>query len=134
MIRGLQKLAIIKVLVWLVLTGITVTTINQALFIHAHRLANGAVVTHAHPYSSSDQSNEPYKSHHHSQLEYLLLDNFQHIFICTVATIAVILTAKKETVIIIDQTPVFSKKNRPPLLRGPPKYFLYHHQIWISGS
>ena len=121
--KDLQKLVITRIMVWLVLAGITVTTVNQALFVHAHRLAYGAVVTHAHPYASSDQSNEPYKSHHHSQLEYLLLDNLQHIFICTTGTIAVVLTAKKRTITIVNQTPVSNEKNRLPLLRGPPIFF-----------
>jgi len=43
--------------------------LNTAVFIHSHRLADGTIITHAHPFQKSKESNQPYKTHHHNNTD-----------------------------------------------------------------
>lgn len=52
---------------------------NRMLFIHSHKLADGTVVTHAHPYNKSDDSS-PFKSHNHTRAELLFTENSEILF------------------------------------------------------
>ena len=54
------------------LFGMLIT--NKAVFMHVHKLEDGSIVVHAHPYNESDNKT-PYKTHHHSKTE-LLLNGF----------------------------------------------------------
>ncbi|HDR68646.1 MAG TPA: hypothetical protein ENN61_06290 [Bacteroidaceae bacterium] len=47
---------------------------------HTHILANGMVISHAHPYDKSNDS-QPYKSHQHSNAELLFLGNQDILFL-----------------------------------------------------
>jgi len=66
---------IIKYIAVLAAMGIVVTTVNKIVFSHSHILASGEVISHAHPYDKTNDS-EPFKSHHHTQAELFF---FQHI-------------------------------------------------------
>ena len=48
------------------------TGFQLATNIHYHKLPNGVVVAHSHPYKADTQKT-PFASHHHSQTEFLLL-------------------------------------------------------------
>lgn len=50
--------------------------INAVVFLHAHRLADGRIITHAHPIWSENQN--PVQPNHHSAGELLLLDAISH--------------------------------------------------------
>jgi hypothetical protein len=52
---------------------------NKGLFTHSHKLENGTVVTHSHPYDKSNDT-EPYKSHHHSNAQFLFYENLDLLF------------------------------------------------------
>ncbi|MBN2213607.1 MAG: hypothetical protein JW723_05130 [Bacteroidales bacterium] len=52
---------------------------NKIIFTHSHILANGQVISHAHPYDKSSDS-EPFKSHHHTQSELLFFENLKILF------------------------------------------------------
>ncbi len=53
--------------------------INNAVFLHAHKLPNGYVVIHAHPFSKNKDTS-PFKVHHHSHAEFFLLHHLQLFF------------------------------------------------------
>jgi hypothetical protein len=55
-------------------------TLNNALFLHMHRLANGSLVVHAHPFSKSNQPENSAKSHQHSKVELQFLDSLLLLF------------------------------------------------------
>lgn len=40
---------------------------------HYHKLPDGTVICHSHPFSKSNQSNSPFESHHHSKAEFVFL-------------------------------------------------------------
>ena len=53
---------------------------NSALNRHLH-LYNGHIVSHAHPYHKDDGSQSPFKSHHHSDIEFLIIDQISNLLI-----------------------------------------------------
>ena len=77
-------------------------TINNVMFLHSHQLANGNIITHAHPYNKSDDS-APIKSHHHSKTELIFLENLQLLFIFTLISFIVLDVAKKKSYVVINQ-------------------------------
>lgn len=50
---------------------------NGVVFRHAHRLADGTIICHAHPYKSSPGTQFP--SHSHSRDELIWLDAFDNV-------------------------------------------------------
>ena len=65
--------------------------INSVVFRHAHRLANGQIVTHAHPYNIFAKSC-PLSANPHTSHELLLLDAVSNaVFVPTFVFIAVFL-------------------------------------------
>lgn len=48
-------------------------TLNNIVFRHAHRLANGQIITHAHPFWPS-KNKHPYQPNHHTNGQLVLLD------------------------------------------------------------
>lgn len=47
---------------------------NKALFMHTHKMADGSIIVHAHPYNKSNDS-KPFKSHQHTKAEFLFFAN-----------------------------------------------------------
>ncbi|MFW5706213.1 MAG: hypothetical protein ACOCX8_04335 [Bacteroidota bacterium] len=54
---------------WMII-NILMITLNQAMFMHTHRLPDGSVVTHAHPFKRSADQGTPHESHSHTQVEF----------------------------------------------------------------
>ncbi len=48
---------------------------NNAFFTHTHKLPDGTIIQHAHPYKSDADSSSPFKNHHHTSFEFLVLNN-----------------------------------------------------------
>ncbi len=53
--------------------------LNNAVFLHAHRLPDGQVILHAHPYKKS-QDAAPIKTHHHTTAQLYTLGQLQFLF------------------------------------------------------
>ena len=64
--------------------------LNNAVFLHAHRLPDGQVILHAHPYKKS-QDPAPVKTHHHTAAELFVLDQLQFLFFVLVTLSATLL-------------------------------------------
>jgi len=60
----------------LLIVLIAFQVLNKSVNTHAHLLADGTVISHAHPYKKSADPG-PYKSHHHTQNELICLDNLK---------------------------------------------------------
>jgi hypothetical protein len=67
---------------------------NKAVFLHVHKLEDGTIIVHAHPYDKSNDS-KPYKSHHHSNAEFLFFQNLEILFLIVFLTLALIAYVKK---------------------------------------
>ncbi|MDP3913072.1 MAG: hypothetical protein Q8R96_04965 [Bacteroidota bacterium] len=68
-----------KQIAYLILGLMGLLIINKAVFLHSHVLANGTVISHAHPYQSTDDS-KPFQSHHHTKAAFFLFDTIQLLF------------------------------------------------------
>lgn len=53
--------------------------INKAVFVHTHKLENGTVYTHAHPYNKAKDA-LPFKSHHHTEAQFLFFNHQNLIY------------------------------------------------------
>lgn len=70
---------------------------NKAIFLHVHKLNDGTIIEHAHPYDKSNDS-KPYKSHHHSNAEFSFFQNLEILFLVVFLTLALIALVKKRKV------------------------------------
>lgn len=73
---GLIQHKIKRPLALLLAAMLVLLSLNNSYFMHAHRLADGSIVHHAHPFNTQDDA-EPIKSHHHSAVEMVLLNSLQ---------------------------------------------------------
>ncbi len=83
-----------KFLIFLTIGIVGMFIANQALFVHTHKMADGTIVQHAHPYPKSDDG-QPAKTHEHTKSEIFFLQNLQILFVFTFFTLALIAPAKR---------------------------------------
>jgi len=57
--------------------------INNTVFLHAHKLNDGRVVYHAHPFSHSENQQNPGENHQHSNGQILVLDQLSQLKVLT---------------------------------------------------
>ncbi len=69
--------------------------VNKVIFLHIHILDNGTIIEHAHPYNKS-KDREPFKSHHHSDAQFLIFEQLKILFLSIFATPALIAFMKAE--------------------------------------
>jgi len=53
---------------------------NAAINGHYHKLSDGEIVYHAHPYQHQTSNNSPFENHHHSDYEYSVLAQISNPF------------------------------------------------------
>ena len=68
---------------------------NKALFTHIHKLENGTIVTHSHPYDKK-QDSEPYKKHPHTKYEFLFFKNLNILFLSIVLILSIFSFVRKK--------------------------------------
>ena len=94
--------------------------LNQALYTHTHVLPNGSIVSHAHPFNKSQES-QGGSSHQHSTLEFFLLQNLQILFLASMIS-----TLLLSLYLDIGKVCIISRKYIPAQLvplpgRAPPR-------------
>jgi len=78
---------------------------NKGLFIHTHKLENGSLVTHSHPYDKK-QDSEPFKKHHHTKAEFIFFENLNILFL-SVFLIILFLSLVREKTSFIDVEKIY---------------------------
>ncbi len=68
--------------------------VNKAIYTHVHVLPDGTVATHAHPFNKKSPSNEG-KSHQHSNLELMIHQNLEVLFLLVFVAISLLCLTKK---------------------------------------
>lgn len=91
------KNIIIKFIAFLMIGIMGMFIADRAIFLHSHKLNNGIIITHAHPYDKSNDS-KPYKSHHHTNSQYLLFQRLEVLFFVVFLTFALFVLVKKEKI------------------------------------
>ena len=84
----------IKALAYFMIGIMSILVVNKAMFMHAHKMTDGKVITHSHPYDKSNDS-KPYKSHHHTKVEFLFIENLKILFLFVFLTFALLNLVKK---------------------------------------
>ena len=69
--------------------------VNKIAFTHIHKLDDGTIIEHAHPYNKADDS-APLKTHNHSNAELLFFYNLNILFLAAFIALGVILSVKKK--------------------------------------
>lgn len=65
-----------KIVALLMLSVVCILLANKIIFTHSHRTIDGIIITHYHPFNKSNDT-EPFKSHHHSNAEFYVLENLK---------------------------------------------------------
>lgn len=113
MINRVRKItAKVLALVLVVVMGLLIA--NKAAYIHAHEMADGTIVYHAHPFNKKNDS-EPFKSHEHTDFEFWLLGQIGVLGLLTVLFLVLILNVSGKT--FSDYRIIFTK----------PDFVIYHH-------
>jgi hypothetical protein len=91
---------------------------SQAVYTHQHILKDGTIITHAHPYDKSDS--KPFKSHHHSQSELILLSVLKVLFFTSSICFAFITIGRSER--LFEYSVILNCKNEYhyKAVRAPP--------------
>lgn len=105
--------------------------VNSIVFRHSHRLANGQIVTHAHPYNLFSKSC-PLSANPHTTHELLLLDAVSNAaFVPTFALlIAFLLLLVRFIIHCVPVAPTSRVQTvllARPTLRGPPASLSFRH-------
>lgn len=67
--------------------------VTRTLYLHAHQIANGQIIIHAHPYDKSSDKT-PFKSHHHSGAGYVFWGQYNILFSLIAVILAILLLSK----------------------------------------
>lgn len=90
--KGWENISL-KSVALLMVTVIAMLTFNQSVNLHTHQLADGTIVSHAHPYNKTSDS-APVKNHHHTLAEFLILQHFEILFLSLFIAIVLLYTTQ----------------------------------------
>lgn len=111
-----------KIFAFVSLALVTLILCNNAIYLHTHKLANGQIVVHAHPFTKSDNSTSSEESHKHTKTEFLFLDNLSLLFPILFLVFSLLKVEKNKTKLIFNLDSYFStycfriNGRSPPLL------------------
>lgn len=77
--KRLVRKITLQSIAYLMFSLVGLLIVNKALFMHVHR-NNGQIITHAHPYNQSEDTN-PNPTHHHNNAQYLFFNNLNILFL-----------------------------------------------------
>ncbi len=103
-----------------VLSVFVLLILNNNFYLHNHKLSDGSIITHAHPFDKKGDTT-PFKSHHHSKAQFFILSSTS-LFIFIFAISALIFFAVKQIILLLPfKNNIASQKYFLHfLVRGPP--------------
>lgn len=114
----MKKIAI-RLIALLLVFAVAGNTITNALYLHSHRLPDGSVITHAHPFNKT-QDKSPYKHHRHTQVELFLLNHLQLLFGGAMLLFLLVLSAKSVVYLTLSERKGYHALPSFPVTRPPP--------------
>jgi len=84
----------IKIVALLMIGLMGMLIVNSAIFLHVHKLDDGTIISHSHPYDKTNDSH-PYKTHHHTKAELLFFHNLDILFPLVFLVLVLIAFTKK---------------------------------------
>lgn len=94
-LKQLHNKKITAVITYLMIVLFALQVANRAVYVHNHILANGQIISHAHPYNKTDDPG-PFKHHQHTQSEIIYLENQQLLFPFIFLLLALLFLTRKE--------------------------------------
>jgi NADH:ubiquinone oxidoreductase subunit 3 (subunit A) len=79
---------ITKLLVAVLVIVVGILAVNSTANYHLHKLPNGQIVAHAHPFTQSSQPNSPVQSHKHTSFEFYFFSSLLLLFSVALALLA----------------------------------------------
>jgi len=92
---------------------------NKGLYTHTHKLENGSVITHSHPYDKN-QDSEPFKKHHHTKAEFIFFENLNVLFLSIFLIISFLSLVRKKISFIDIEKIYFTQLSFHYQGRAPP--------------
>jgi hypothetical protein len=74
----------------LLISALLVLLFNNSFFKHFHRLADGTIIEHAHPFSEQKKNDGTTPSHEHNTADIIILDSFFQISKIIIAAILIL--------------------------------------------
>jgi len=96
---------------------------NSTVNLHYHKLPNGIIIAHAHPYNASSD-NTPFQKHKHTKLQYFFFHNitFWIFTLVSILLLSILLYNSIKNIIIQSFQIKFSTHLLHLFLRGPPAF------------
>lgn len=111
-----------KIFACLIIALMGLLIVNKVIFLHSHILTDGTVITHAHPYQTTDDS-KPFKSHHHTQAAFFFFGNIQLLFCSASVALFIFILHNKITLAVSGLTPYSCYYSSILKNRAPPAGF-----------
>ncbi len=117
--KATSKNKIHKLIATLLMISVGLFIVNNVVFLHTHKLANGRFIVHAHPYNKS-QDSAPFKKHNHTSQELFHIAHLQLLFLIGILTVSCIILAFQITTKIYQPSNYKFKLNFGIKGREPP--------------
>lgn len=117
--KAFTRTIITKVVPFIMIGMMLSLIANKTIFYHSHKLENGSVITHAHPYNKT-QDSTPFKTHHHTKTDLLFFESLDTLFFVLFLIVSILLSLKKKSFLIDKVKDYFSTYYFPHLGRAPP--------------
>jgi len=118
--KDVVKKACKYIITGLLILAMGVIIANKAVFFHVHKLNDGKIVSHAHPFNKSDDA-APFKKHQHSKNELNLFSHVDLLFFMFLHLPAVILNICHRVYRIFADSLISRSTFMPHQGRAPPK-------------
>ncbi len=79
-VKAIFRNRIQKLVAWLLILAVGLCIVDNVVFLHSHKLSNGQIIIHAHPYDKS-QDSTPFKKHSHTTKELLQISHLHLLFV-----------------------------------------------------
>ncbi len=103
----------------MLLASILVFIANNSIYYHSHKLQNGTIIAHAHPFNKA-QDSAPFKTHKHSLVNLFFLEHLQLLFFILVFSSLLITSSTFHRFYLVGNHHVYSTLSRLNSSRAPP--------------
>ncbi|MDA3779065.1 MAG: hypothetical protein PF487_02345 [Bacteroidales bacterium] len=120
----MSKLRKIKrIIAMVVLPLVLFLLYNSTSNLHYHKLSNGQIITHAHPYSNNTD-NTPLQKHKHTKIQYFFFHNitFWAFTLVSIFILSILLCSSKKRELIQSFQLKITTHLLHIFLRGPPEF------------
>ncbi len=101
------------------LASILIIIATNSIYYHSHKLHNGEVIAHAHPFNKA-QDSTPFKTHQHSSVQLFFLEHMQLLFSILGFSVLLIVSSTFHLFYVAGKHHIYSTLSRLNSSRAPP--------------